>query len=251
VNYEYRIGKHEVSIAQFMASGAGGGDLREDFWNSTVGPGGQTVGPNAPACNMSFKEAMRYCNWLTTGNVNSGLYGDRGDGRWLPLYNRDTAIETLGTFYAIPTEDEWYKAAYWTGSGYSLYANGADTKPIQDDGSGIGWNYYGNDYAYAYPNRVRQVSVGEIEQNGTINMMGNVEEITEGNSASISGGYRGGTYLHNYSVMNSRQDSGNILDGEYASLGLRVVQIPEPTSAILILLSGALLWFKTRVLGGR
>jgi len=44
-----------------------------------------------------------------------------------------------GTIYVIPTEDEWYKAAYYAGSGYSLYAFGTDTAPI----AGTDTNYDG------------------------------------------------------------------------------------------------------------
>jgi hypothetical protein len=36
------------------------------------------VGTAAPATDVSLYEAMKYCNWLTTGDVNSGYYGASG-----------------------------------------------------------------------------------------------------------------------------------------------------------------------------
>lgn len=235
VDYEYRIGKFEVSIAEFqMAVGAGGGK-RETFWNDGIGTGAdRTVGSDAPVCNVNLYEAMKYCNWRTSGNINNGLYQNNGDGTWGIRYDRSTAIETLGTFYAVPTDDEWFKAAYWTGSGYSLYADGTNVQPMQDDGTGIGWNY---DYAYDIPNQVRKVTVGALEQNGTVNMMGNVAEWTEGEFPEIRyGGYRGGSYIDSH--MQSTWSGGGVTL-EAVNVGFRVVQIPEPSSiAMISLVSG-------------
>lgn len=74
VNYTYKISKYEVTIEEFMASGAGDGN--ENHWND----GTRTVGPSAPASNVRLYQAMKYCNWLTSGNINTGLYEDKGGG---------------------------------------------------------------------------------------------------------------------------------------------------------------------------
>ncbi|MEI8079642.1 MAG: hypothetical protein WCH61_08460, partial [bacterium] len=68
VSYTYNISAKEVTIAEIQASGVGSGN--ENYWNS----GGRTVGANAPASFVSINEAAKYCNWLTSGNVNTGAY---------------------------------------------------------------------------------------------------------------------------------------------------------------------------------
>lgn len=187
VDHNYRIGMKEVSIEQFNAVRAADsrvGDGDENYWND----GTRTVGGGAPAARASLIEAMRFANWLTSGDAYAGTYQFNESGS-LTNVNRDAALELYGTVYLIPSEDEWYKAAYFKadGSGYSLYANGSDSVPTWGGG---GWNYRRDDYAYvnADPNYTWESGVGAIEQNGTYDMMGNVEEWTD-NSALRGGSF--------------------------------------------------------------
>ena len=53
VGYTYQISATEVTIAEFMASGAGSGG--ENFWND----GTRAVGTGAPASYVSLYEAMQ------------------------------------------------------------------------------------------------------------------------------------------------------------------------------------------------
>jgi len=182
VAYEYKISDHEVSIAEFAASGAGSGN--EGYWNETAN--GRTVGANAPASNVSLYEAMKYCNWLTTGDTNSGYYSTSDGVVYVAnALGHDAYATAHGTTYFVPTENEWYKAAYWTGNGYSRYANGTNTTP-QEGGSTTGWNY---SLVKSYPNYTRGTALGTTEQNGTVNMMGNVEEWMEDSVGVTRGGY--------------------------------------------------------------
>jgi formylglycine-generating enzyme required for sulfatase activity len=216
VDYEYRIIDHEVTIAEFAESGAGNGN--EDYWNDSGV--GTSVGPNAPAVNVSLYEAMKYCNWLTTGNTNSGYYStlDGGATYQANSLSHDAYAVVYGTTYFVPTEDEWVKAAYWSGSGYSLYANGTNTVPVEGGGAN-GWNY---DYANSSPNFTRGAILGTIEQNGTVNMMGNVVEWME-DSSGIS---RGGSCYHGASgLISSYRYVGNSPSEENSTLGFRPVVV--------------------------
>jgi formylglycine-generating enzyme required for sulfatase activity len=231
VNYEYKISDHEVTIAEFNASGAGDGD--EGYWND----GTRTVGVNAPAVNISWYEAVKYCNWLTSGDVYLGAYTHDGGGAFTGI-DRAAAIATHGTVYVLPTEDEWYKAAYWTGNEsdpWSLYANGTDTTPTW--GTTNGWNYYnGEDYAYggdAWP-----VGYGAQEQNGTYDMMGNVWEWTETMYDASRRVGRGGGYGSNSTEMNSSVRGKTYPYSEGNNSGFRVVMIPEPSTMLLFGLGG-------------
>jgi hypothetical protein len=169
VNYTYGISRYEVTGAEFDAAVAA---------DSRVG-GCSYDTANGPAYYVSWYEAAMYCNWLTSGDAYLGAYQFDGSGTFAGT-DRASAISTYGIIYALPTEDEWYKAAYWTGNEsdlWSLYANGTDTTPTW--GTTEGWNYRDATYGYAYGIGSWAVGYGAQEQNGTYDMMGNVWEWTE------------------------------------------------------------------------
>ena len=218
VGYTYKISDKEVTIAE-MAAAIGAGDGDENYWSS--------VGTAAPAANVSLYEAMKYCNYLTSGNVNDGAYVFSG-GVYQST-DRASAITTYGTIYALPTEDEWYKAAYFKSdaSGYSLYANGTDTAPV----AGTDSSYDGT--------TPWVVGTGTMEQNGTYDMMGNVFEWMEDSAGVI----RGGRYLSNESALRSSYRSGTNPSGEIGSVGFRPVEVvPEPATALLLAIGGGVAW---------
>jgi len=233
VAYTYRISATEVTIAEFqLATDAGSGN--ENYWSG--------VGPNAPASYVSVYEAMKYCNWLTSGNVNNGAYVF-SSGVYQST-DRATALGTYSTVFALPTEDEWYKAAYYTGNGgdlWSLYANGTDTVPAKGGGA-TGWNY---GYVNSAPNYTRDTALGSVEQNGTYNMMGNVWEWMEDSDGVI----RGGCYGSNEDALRSSNRDTGVPSLEYFSIGFRVVAIPEPATALILALGGAVIGLYRRFFG--
>jgi formylglycine-generating enzyme required for sulfatase activity len=226
VAYTYQISATEVTIAEFqLATGAGDGD--ENYWSG--------VGPNAPASYVSLYEARKYCNWLTTRDVNSGYYGASGQN--MSGLSHDAYATANGLTYFLPTEDEWYKAAYYTGNSgdlWSLYANGTDTVPTW--GTTDGWNYYNGGYVNGSPNYTWTTGFGGEEQNGTYDMMGNVWEWMEASSGVI----RGGSFIDN--EVNGLRSSNRYISYdpslENHSIGFRVVAIPEPATALSLVLGG-------------
>jgi formylglycine-generating enzyme required for sulfatase activity len=229
VGYNYQISATEVTIAEFSAftnaTGVGG---NENYWND----GTRTVGTAAPSSKVSLYEAMKYCNYITSGNINNGLYEDKGGGVWGAKMDRAAVMAGSVKYFAVPTEDEWYKAAYYkpvNDGSYSLYANGTANSPTH--GTTDGWNYYNSGYVNGAPNYTWTAGYGGTEQNGTYDMMGNVGEWMEASSGVI----RGGGY---------NPDSENILSSSYRGsispanesyrVGFRVVAIPEPASAMLV-----------------
>lgn len=236
VGYTYQISATEVTIAEFMASGAGNGN--ENYWND----GTRTVGSNAPASRVSLYEAMKYCNWLTTGDINSGLYTNNGSGVWSSKLTRAQVMAGSVNYFALPTENEWYKAAYFKpdASGYSLYANGSGTIPVH--GTADGWNYYNSGYVNPDPNYTWTVGYGCEEQNGTYDMMGNLWEWVEDSSGVLHGGsfYRDEFFLRS-SVRNLNPPSD-----ENSHFGFRVVAIPEPATALLFGIGSLGAWMVRR-----
>jgi formylglycine-generating enzyme required for sulfatase activity len=169
VSYTYQISRYEVTGAEFGAAVAA---------DSRIGNSNPTTG-NKPAEYVSWYEAVKYCNWLTSGDAYLGAYTHDGSGTFTGI-DRASAISTYGIVYVLPTENEWYKAAYWrddVNDQWSLYANGTDTKPTW--GTTAGWNYRDGTYGYAYGGITWDVGHGAQEQNGTYDMMGNVWEWTE------------------------------------------------------------------------
>lgn len=222
MSYAYRISATEVTIAEFAASGAGNGN--ENYWND----GTRMVGTAAPASQVSLYEARKHCNWLTTGDVNSGYYGAGGNN--MSGLSHDAYAAANGLTYFLPTEDEWYKAAYFKadGSGYSLYAFGLDTAPGVETDS----NYGGTGGTYS---GTWAVGTGNVEQNSTYDMMGNVWEWME----TSSGLLRGGSFYSSSGILlrSSYRISGDP-SNESDNVGFRVVAIPEPATALSLVLGG-------------
>ncbi|MBC8217612.1 MAG: SUMF1/EgtB/PvdO family nonheme iron enzyme [Planctomycetes bacterium] len=109
VNYTYRIGKYEVTNAQWdafvSAAGAPTGNPitaydQDVYW----------TGMYVPANQVSWYEAAQFCNYLTSGDKSRGAYRFSGDnsnpGDFVGI-DRATAQAIYGTVYCLPTEDEW------------------------------------------------------------------------------------------------------------------------------------------------
>jgi len=237
VSYEYNISATEVSIAEFQAYRTATSTTgNEGYWND----GTRTVGTGAPAVYVSLYEAMKYCNYLTTGNINSGYYStsDGGATYQANASAHDVYADANGITYFVPTEDEWYKAAYWTGTGYSDYANGDDVGTDPTHGTSSGWNYYNGGYVNGSPNYTWATGFGGEEQNGTTDMMGNVWEWMEDSAGVI----RGGSCFIGEDYLRSSLRIGNIPSGESTDVGFRPVEVvPEPATVGMLAISGLLI----------
>ena len=98
-----------------------------------------------PVNFVSWFDAARVSNWLhngaqTYGTTNSGTGAPQNTGAYtLGTATSGTApAQNVGAQYYIPTENEWYKAAYYnptlnTGAGgYRVYGNGFDSAPTAE-----------------------------------------------------------------------------------------------------------------------
>lgn len=228
VSYEYRIGRYEVTNAQWntftAAAGAPTGN-KEAYY----------AGEQMPTTCVSWYEAAQFCNYLTSGDKSAGVYQFSGNntnpGNFLGV-DRDAARATYGAIYFLPTDDEWYKAAYFSGGytpHYSLYARGTDTAPQ----AAVETNYL-NSVPW-------NVGTGTVEQNGTYDMMGNVWEWNEtlGGSGRC---LRGGSYACHSNVglpssywYGSSSGPGQTPTDEATDVSFRVGSIvPEPATMGLL-----------------
>lgn len=143
VPYEYRIAKHEVTNAQYveflnakaatdphglfsplMQSEEHGGITRSGD------PGSYIYAPkpgfaNKPVNYVTFYDALRFVNWLGNGqggaDTETGAYTITVQG-----IDDNTIVRNPGADLVIPTENEWYKAAFFDGIRYFDYPAGSD-----------------------------------------------------------------------------------------------------------------------------
>ncbi len=251
VAYEYKIGKYEVTAGQYTAflnSVAATTDTyglyNADMWISTRGCKieqtvtdsgySYSVGSdyaNRPVNYVSWYDAIRFANWMTGGDTESGSYLIEGGGVnsgavTIPNATQRAAWAAAGEYHVLLTsEDEWYKAAYYTGSGYSDYANGMNTAPPK---GADGWNY--GDYQTGPWN----VGSGAEEQNGTFDMMGNVWEWNEAIFGVAGRVTRGGSFDDLGTTLRSFYRTGFNPPNELSVFGFRVSEVPEPATVALL-----------------
>jgi formylglycine-generating enzyme required for sulfatase activity len=240
VNYEYSIGTYEVTSDQWAAV-AGFDALVEDNSNDPW-TGSQ------PTANASWYEAAKFANWLTSGDALQGAYGF-SDATTFTGVDRDTALTTFGTIYVLPTEDEWYKAAYLKsdGSGYTTYATGNSTPDGIDSSGDTDYDSVFND---GFNNGAPlSVGGGTEENNGTYDMGGNVWEWSESafdgtldnpnESRVLRGGLWSGSSPTLQSSLRFDYDPGAEDDGfgfRVASVSAAVAVVPEPSSVGLLVI---------------
>ncbi len=273
VNHAYNIGKYEVTAGQYRdflnavdpsgtnILGLYNTEMNSDrygcqiTWNgsdydfSGAPSGTASNWENRPVNYVSFWDAARFANWLHNGqgggDTESGAYTLTIDG-----IANNTVVRNAGARFFIPTEDEWYKAAYHDKNAglaatYFNYPTSNDSKPGRDmseaTNPGNNANYY--DRGFTLDSPYYRTEVGEFELSdspyGTFDQGGNVwewaETVIDGSYRDLRGGYYhigGSNQLHAYylAIGDPAKDS--------FSLGFRVASVPEPGS-ITLLVCGA------------
>lgn len=115
-----------------METDAHGGILRlgaQGSYTYEVEPGFENDAVNF----VSFFDALRFANWIHNGEGN----GDTETGTYTLLggtatpSNGSTVVRNPGASVALPSQDEWFKAAYYDAAleVYYHYPAGSDTPP--------------------------------------------------------------------------------------------------------------------------
>jgi formylglycine-generating enzyme required for sulfatase activity len=266
VGYSYNIGKYEVTAGQYTAflNAVAGTDAyglyNAHMWSVSDGcqieryAGSGTVGDpyqyrvasdyaNRPVNCVSFWDACRFANWLNNGQggagtTENGAYTLTTDG-----ITNNTITRNSGATWAVTSEDEWYKAAYFDpnlgggAGGYWHFPTAGNNVPGNDvaDVSGNNANYYIQGTAYPVENHHFITAIGEFQNSdsplGTFDQGGNLWEWNEAVFQNLRG-YRGGAFNWGGSItLNSSFRTSQSASYEYWDLGFRVVQlVPEPAS---------------------
>ena len=256
VGYAYNIGKYEVTNAQYVdflnakgASNSAGiynwimgsySNIAQSGSSGSYSYGVSSTYANMPVVGVSWFDAARFCNWLQnsqgSGSMETGAYTLSGATSGIILANADAQIH-------LPTEDEWYKAAYYNGatSTYSLYPNGQDTITLADA------NYWPDDAVSLDNAGVVDVGYGKASSYGTYGQGGNAWELNDAIISGSSRGMRGGDW-GNFDVYMASTISGNAgPSDEYNGVGFRVASVPEPTSCILTILASGMLLMRRKL----
>jgi len=242
VPYQYRVGTYEITQnAITKATASGMSNVTAGAWSG-----------NQPAANISWYEAAAFVNWLNTSTGKQAAYNLTFSGSWsMTLWSSEQAWTAGGTnlyrnkdaFYFLPSENEWYKAAYYNpgGTNYFLYPTASSSVPTAvASGTNAGTAVYNN--VASEPSIVD--SAGGLSQYGTMGQGGNVWEWNESafdgtnNSSSENRAIRGGSWEDAGGDLRS---SARSLDGptvEFSGFGFRVASVPEPSTAVLVLMAG-------------
>src|SRR5262249_8530170 len=89
---------------------------------------------NHPVNNETWYSALRFANWMNNGqgtaSTESGAY--RLDGGTPTPSNWSSISRTAGAAVFLPSENEWYKAAYYNPgtNSYFQYATSSNVTPV-------------------------------------------------------------------------------------------------------------------------
>ena len=163
VGYDYQIGKYDVTIGQYTAflnavaatdtyllySSSMGTDLNVAGISQTGSSGNFTYSvigsADRPITYVSWFDSARFANWMANGQptgdqtsttTENGAYNVNGATSGDAVAKNATNPNTSAapTFF-IPTQNEWYKAAYYSQAlnsntgGYYAYATQSDSDP--------------------------------------------------------------------------------------------------------------------------
>jgi formylglycine-generating enzyme required for sulfatase activity len=267
VQYVYRIGKFEVTASQYtdFLNAVGREDAYALYSAAMADPSGSwgcniqrsgspgsysysvaTDWAERPVNIVSWGDAARFCNWMHNGQptgaqdlttTEDGSYylnGATSDAALLAVVRKPDAT------WVIPTEDEWYKAAYHKNDGvtgnYFDYPTSNDSIPSNDlvnPDPGNNANFYPGDYAIGSP--YYRTIVGDFENSdspyGTFDQGGNVWEWDEAVFNDLYRGVRGGSFIGSIGFLHADYRYGaNNPTLKYYGYGFRVAVVRDTDS---------------------
>lgn len=168
-----------------------------------------------------------------------------------------SASHTAQAEFWLPTEDEWYKAAYYDpakggSGGYWLYPTQSSTLAGNVIGVADSANYvmaYNDEEYFAketnelpsYLTDGGAYGDNSASYYGTFDQGGNVWEWNETLVTDSSRGQRGGSWDDDDQYLRSSYRYNNAPSHEFDNKGFRVASVPEPSIGVLMIVAGVVL----------
>jgi formylglycine-generating enzyme required for sulfatase activity len=230
VDYTYRIGKYEITAGQYteFLNAVAGEDtfglyntaftvfgLAGPMIQRTGSPGSYSYSVDANSANrpmnvVTFWDVARFANWLHNGQpVGPQDSSTTEDGAYVNIGNQATFARRSNAKYFIPSEDEWYKAAYYDPNqggpglgGYWDFATGTNSVPSNDitetitPGNNVNYSIFNVGQAIGGPYFRTEVGEFELSESpyGTFDQNGNVYEWNEAIVNTFYRGIRGASF---------------------------------------------------------
>ena len=277
VAYSYQIGKYDVTIGQytsFLNAADPNGTNPNGIYNSSMATdlniagisytSGASAGSkyavisnggnssNRPITYVSWFDAARFSNWMTngqgSGSTETGAYTLNG------ATTGNAVAVNPGAAFRLPTNDEWYKAAYYSPNyggvgvpGYFDYATQSDTAPGNTIGStanqanyftGAGFSVTQSGDYDSNQNYLTDVGAfsGSGSFYGTFDQSGNVFQWNDLDGLASSGssrGLRGGYWDLTSPYYLSSSDSLSLVPSyEDYAIGFRLASPAASPSAV-------------------
>jgi formylglycine-generating enzyme required for sulfatase activity len=263
VAYSYRIGKYEVTNAQYveflngkaasdplLLFNSGENHIHQGIFRSGS-PGSYTYSAVAgredwPVNHVSFYDALRFANWLYNGqgdgDTETGAYTLLG-GTYVPS-NGATVTRNAGAKIFLTSEDEWYKAAYYDAATTSYHAypfadgfNGAACEvPAGSTSHSANCDGIVGDDIFSFPTDVGAY-INSPSPSGTFDQLGNVWEWNEAiaNNTYKHRSLRGASFRDGIQSLSSSSRANAPPASENMHIGFRVATvIPEPSTGLLL-----------------
>ena len=251
VGYDYRIGTYEISQIQLSSAvGSGLAHVTAGAWSG-----------DKPAANMSWYESAAFVNWLNTSKGFTPAYNLTWSGSTWSMalwtvsnagYDANNEYRSSLAKYFLPSENEFYKAAFGKSDGtdYYLYPTASNTAPTAvTSGTTSGTAVYNQGWIPPGPASIYQA--GGLSSYGTMGQGGNIQEWQEsssdgtnnnvGDQRMVRGGY---WYGSSSDALDSSTRSSFGPSTDIVNLGLRVAgvsgivpdnpAVPEPSTYALI-----------------
>ncbi|MEM9018183.1 MAG: SUMF1/EgtB/PvdO family nonheme iron enzyme [Verrucomicrobiota bacterium] len=262
VPYLYSIGRYEVTLNQYsnFLNAVAASDPN-DLWHNNLGTHPHIRGiirsgsdgnftyevfgdGDRPVSNVSWFDAARFCNWLHNGRP-SGPQGPMTTEDGTYSLNGASSGEfhrNWGARFWIPSENEWYKAAFYhpasdngPSDSYWLYPTSSDSAPGHDRGNlpnqanirtpGGFFAATGNSTTesvnYLFPAGTFSASASYY---GTFDQAGNLEEWNDSvlDDGDLKRGKRGGSWFNGDEGIQSNRRTFTTPDTQGNVIGFRV-----------------------------
>ena len=281
VSQTFDIMKFEFTnqqYVQFLNSVDPNGNQTNGIYNALMGTtdarggisftSGNSVGTKYAVKTDMGNKPVNYVNWFDAARVSNWLHNGATSASSMETgaYNLNNATSgnavamIAGARFFIPSENQWYKAAYYQGgstnAGYWAYATQSSTLPTSVSANGTGDGSAGSSGNFANYNsdadwNAQNGNVTTVGTNGrpsaygAFDMTGNVREWNDLNSSSSSSrGVRGGSWGLNSSFLSSSSSNLNSPSLEFRNDGFRVASlssdavVPEPSMMVIGMVFG-------------